>query len=366
MKVTGSTIQQLEKDRPKSRCRKWRLWATTAEGRKSRRFEGTYTQAQEALAEFVSKLEDMVPDSETFGAYAESWARWRRESGRLSKASVSEDRRKVAALRRTPLDGMRLDSIGPEQCRDALMWLKTHKVKGGEYSNTSMARFSNTLSLVMQQAEDDGRIASNPMRSVKPPKPDTVEKEALSPLEIQLFLNRLDEMQVDGFVMAVYLITCLGLRRGEACAIADSDISGGLARVDKSVSHLDGSIGQTKTKAGVRTLPVPPRLQAKVEEWRSLRRSLGWESCETLCCNSAGGVMRPHSLWRWWRLNAPGLGCDGMVLHQLRHSNLSMMARHMSPYDLQRYAGWASINMAMVYVHDDVETVARAVSEAWA
>lgn len=34
MKVTGSTIQQLERDKPKSRCRKWRLWATTEQGRK--------------------------------------------------------------------------------------------------------------------------------------------------------------------------------------------------------------------------------------------------------------------------------------------------------------------------------------------
>ena len=41
MRVKGSTIQQLEKDKPRSRCRKWRLWATTDEGRKSRRFTGT-------------------------------------------------------------------------------------------------------------------------------------------------------------------------------------------------------------------------------------------------------------------------------------------------------------------------------------
>jgi integrase len=54
-----------------------------------------------------------------------------------------------------------------------------------------------------------------------------------------------------------------------------------------------------------------------------------------------------------------------MTLHQLRHSNLSMMARHMSPFDLQRYAGWSSIEPAKVYIHDDLEAVTKAVSKAW-
>ena len=54
-----------------------------------------------------------------------------------------------------------------------------------------------------------------------------------------------------------------------------------------------------------------------------------------------------------------------MKLHELRHSNLSMMARHMSPFDLQRYAGWSSIAPARVYVHDDLAAVTAAVTAAW-
>jgi integrase len=54
-----------------------------------------------------------------------------------------------------------------------------------------------------------------------------------------------------------------------------------------------------------------------------------------------------------------------MTLHQLRHSNLSMMARYMSPFDLQRYAGWSSIEPARIYIHDDLDAVSRAASAAW-
>ena len=82
--------------------------------------------------------------------------------------------------------------------------------------------------------------------------------------------------------------------------------------------------------------------------------------------NSRGRLMTPKTMCEWWKAHRDALGCSGMTLHQLRHSNLSMMARHMSPFDLQRYAGWSSIAPARIYVHDDLDAVSRAVEMAWA
>lgn len=370
MKVTGSTIQQIEKDKPKSKCRKWRLWATTDQGRKSERFTGTYTKAQERLKAWVAELEETVPNSETFGAYAESWRLWRMETGRYSPNTVLEDARKVRALRRTALDGMRMDDIGPDDCRAALTWLRRNPVRGEEYTNTSMTKFHGTLYSALQQAVDDGKLARNPMASVTPPKVDTPERDALSPNELGLLLNRLDQEPMDGRVMAVYLMACLALRRGEACALLDADVAD-VARVRFSVRAADGSVGPTKSRAGERVIPVTPRLQAKIAQWRDMRRRLGWTDLPQLCCNTNGDLLAPNVLGSWWCGSArsrgfrDGIGCQGMSLHQLRHSNLSMMARHMSAFDLQRYAGWSTIDPALVYVHDDLDAVSRAVSEAW-
>lgn len=372
MKVTGSTIQQLEKDKPRSRCRKWRLWATTDEGRRSRRFTGTYTQASDALSALVAELEGQVPNPETFGAYAASWALWRAKSGDLAPGTVENDRRNVAALRRSPLDGVRMDEITPEACRDALLWIKGHPARGdGELSNTTMNKVHVCLNAILQQAEDDGKVSANPMRRVRAPRPDTAERDALAPDELSALLDRVDALPLDGRVMAVYLMACLGLRRGEACALLDSDVRGGMCEVHLAVKERDGRAGEPKSKAGVRTLPVPPRLQRKVDEWRAARRDAGLADAPTLCCNTRGGVLRPQLLQRWWTGDsahngvAGPLGCGGMTLHQLRHSNLSMVARYMSPFDLQRYAGWSSIEPARVYIHDDLESVKRAVSAAW-
>lgn len=372
MKVTGSTIQQLDKTRPdgraipKSECRKWRLWATTDSGRKSERFKGTYTQAQERLRAFVSELEALVPNSDTFGAYAASWLAWRRQAGDYSPNTIAGDSTCLAALGRTELQSMRMDEIEPDDCRRALLWLKEHPGSAKGYKPSTLAKFHQVLNAVMQQAEDDGKIARNPMRKVKRPKVKVAEREALSPVELQLFLNRVDQLPMSGKTMALYLMACLGLRCGEACAMKDSRF-GEVAYVDATVRAADGSLGEPKSASGKRALPVPPRLSEKVELWRECRVALGLRDAEFLCCNRDGGLLTPSNMESWWRdVARKKLGCEGMTLHQLRHSNLSMMARHMSVFDLQRYAGWSSIAPARIYVHDDMDAVSKAVEVAWA
>lgn len=374
MKVTGSSVEQLEKDRPRSKCRRWRLWATTECGRKSKRVRGTWTDAQNAMKRWIVELGDKIPTDETFAAYAAFWRSWRASSGDFAPGTLENDARNVHALCRTELADMKLDEITPPDCRCALAWLKAHpsrKTRTGQLSNTTMNKLHMCLAAILQQAVDDGKAASNPMAKIKAPRPDTKEREALEPDRLMALLDALDGAWLDGRVMAVYFMACLGLRRGEACALADGDVRDGLVHVHSAIKERDGTIAEPKSAASVRTLPMPPRLAVKVDDWRELRARLGWTDAPTLCCNTRGGVLRPQLLQRWWTGDAQhngvssSLGCDGMTLHQLRHSNLSMMARHMSPFDLQRYAGWSSIEPAKVYVHDDLDSVSAAVASAW-
>lgn len=366
MKIKGSSIQQLERDKPKSRCRKWRLWVSTDDGRKSRRFNGTWTEACDALQAFLDELIQHVSNSDSFASYAASWRLWRANSGNFSPNTVACEKMCVRNLLRTELSTMRMDEIAPQDCRDALIWLRTHPKRGGVYSPTTMAKLHQVLHAIFSEAADDGKIAKNPMDNVKRPSVRVAEREALTPDELQLFLNRVDELPMDGRVMAVYLMACLGLRCGEACALLDAEVDGWFASVTSTVRAADRSVGKPKSAAGVRKLPMPPRLIRKVEDWREIRNALGLHDAPNLCCRLDGSRMAPANVENWWRETARGkLGCDGMTLHQLRHSNLSMMARHMSVFDLQRYAGWSSIAPAKIYVHNDVDSVSRAVAEAW-
>lgn len=365
MRVTGSSIEQLEKDRPKGKCRKWRLWATTECGRKSRRITGTWTAAQDALSAFVDELGQLVPNSETFGAYTRSWLAFRAGNGEIKPGTAHSYGTSVNHICASPLGPMRMDGVTPDDVRAALTWMRTHPLSGsGELSGTTMRTRYAVMKMVCAQAVDDGKMALDPMRSIARPRLDTEERAALTEEELARFLDALSTLPLDGRTMAMYFMAYLGVRRGEACAIASDAVQGGYAVISRTVVESTGEFGPTKNEKS-RTLPVPPGLQAKVDEWREVRAALGFADVGTLCCNTEGGVLKPQNLQDWWKSKREALGYPDLVPHLLRHTNLTIMARHMSPFDLQRYAGWTSLAMAMRYVHDDLDAVTAAVNSYW-
>ena len=369
MQVTGASIQQLEPDKPRKRCRKWRLWLTVKEldTRPNKRFSGKYMEAVDALEAFRSEYEQKAPPAGTLGEYAEQWRVWRVKSGQYAPGTLENDLRNVRALARSSLFSMELTAITPKDCRNALMWVKENPVNVETLSNTSMNKIYQTLNSIMGQAYDDGLISTNPMSRVSSPRPDTKERVALSPTELVGLLDKLDTLKLDGRVMAVYFICLAGLRRGEACALTDSDLRGDLLTVNKAIKERTGRIDAPKTPASVRTVPIPQRLQDKALEWLRMRPS----NATTICCNTRGGILRPQLLNRWWAGDSyhtamrDELGYPGLNLHDLRHSNLSMVARHMSVFDLKTYAGWSSIEPAKVYIHDDLSSLKASINEVW-
>ena len=360
------SIQPLE---PKSRykCRKWRLFVHVAGKRRSKTIEGTYRAAQSALAAFKQEVESEYSNGETLASYALSWLGYREALGELAPGTLANNRREIAALARCELSTLPLVDVTPRECRELLLWIKQHPRKPGleSLSNTTMNKLYITLAAIMAQAVDDGLIAESPMRKIPPPKPDTQEKSALLPEQLMHLVGELSTLPLDGRVMAVYVIALLGLRRGEACALSAGSVHGACLTVDKAVKERDGTIGVPKSPASVRTLPIPAPLSPVLQDWWTVREARGWSGAP-LCCNTRGGLLRPQLLQRWWTGDAKHSGirdklsCGDITLHQLRHSNLSMMARAMSPYDLQRYAGWSSIEPAKVYIHENADNILRA------
>lgn len=77
------SIVQLEKDKPKSKCRKWQLRVpvgmdprTGKYKTRTRRFSGTYTQAKAALREFITEIEDDKVQSRTAYTFEEYSGRY--------------------------------------------------------------------------------------------------------------------------------------------------------------------------------------------------------------------------------------------------------------------------------------------------
>ena len=365
MKVTGSSIEQLEKDKPRKKCRKWRLWLSTDHGRKSRRLDGSYSDAQDALKAFRDEVGGKVVSVSTFGSIALSWSSWRAQTGDYAPNTIANDTRALNALARTNIWSAELSEISPQDCREALAKMRDDPVNVERLSGTTMNKLYVAMKQVFSQAVSDGLLSANPMSGIKAPKVDTVEKDALTRAQVDYILGKLGEMEMDGHVMAVYLMLLLGLRRGEALALYVTDIHDGVCEVTKSVKERNGKVDEPKSKAGKRTLPIPRPLEDAISRWMAVRDEKGLVDAQTLCCNVYGGVMRPQNLYKWWEAHKSSFGCDGITMHQLRHTNMTIMARHMSAFDLQRYAGWSSIAPARIYIHSDIDSVAKAVAEVW-
>lgn len=364
-----ATIQQMDKSKPKSRCRDWRLWSNHDGRRNSRRFHGTYTEAKDAALAFEAEIIQAVQldASPTFGEYAEKWAEWRILSNDYEIGTLNNDERALNAFRRTVIYDKHLAQITSEDAREALLWLRNNPVKkAGTLSGTTANKLHRAMFAIFEQAAKDGRINTNPLASQRAPKVDTKERPLLPPERIADVLDALDAMPLDGRTMTIRLILMLGLRRGEACGLLVDDIDGNLCHVRHAVKERDGRIGAPKSAAGIRTIPMPTRCVQSVSDWLSERHRRGLDDALTLCCNEFGRTMRPQLLQRWWNRVRDDLGCSGLTLHELRHSNLSMMARHMpSAFDLQRWAGWSSLEPAKVYIHSDMDALVAGVNSAF-
>ena len=363
MKVSTGTIQQLDKSKPRNKCRKWRLCVHVDGVRRSKRFSGSVTAAKQALAEWRAELAQSPLDGLTFAQYAAQWQELRAQTGDLAASTLANDANAVKALTASPLGPMPLGSITLADCERALLWVRDNPMRSSckRRTGASVHMIYTKLRAIFKHALYSDAIPKDPTRRLKAPKVDTKEKQALTPLEIELLLNRLDGEPMTGEIMALYLMLCLGLRRGEALGLHSADVSAGVVSVRCAANAVTGRIETPKTAAGVRSLPMPARLASKLAEWQQVRESWGIGDAPTVVCDPCGRAITPRALGHWWDRHRAALGCDGLTLHGLRHSNLSMMARALpSVFDLQRWAGWASLTPAKTYVHADLDALTAA------
>ena len=144
----------------------------------------------------------------------------------------------------------------------------------------------------------------------------------------------------DGRAMMVLLVLEAGLRPQEALALKpdEVDIPARRIRVRSAMKERSGNIGKTKRPASVRDLPMTDRLAKVCAAYSRMRR--------------------------WWDARRESFGAQGFVIYELRHSNLTKMARYMTVFDLKDWAGWSSIEPAKVYVHRDQSSLEAAVARS--
>lgn len=382
MVITSYRVKQEDLSKPRNKCRRWKLIANYKDGNKFRtkvkRFTGSVTEARKALDEFVTELENgSIHKSISFEKYSEKWLSYREMSNSFSPNTLDTNRYTIKRLNQI-FGKYKLDELTSEILKKGLLDvpLKT-KDKIIQTTNSYKRKLHKTMKSILNEAIIDGYLSENPLKNIPIPKRDTKERTALTKEEFDYLINLLSKRELNGFNVAIQLICYLGLRRGEVVALTWDDYNEKeqTITINHALKEKNHSIGEPKSKSSRRTIPLSPNTQNLLQRWKKEYSKVQLDT-NFICCNNQGKLMHPQNLRRWWaktildtnntRYNKEhkGMLLPNISLHELRHTNLTLMARFMSPFDLQNYAGWSDLAPAKIYIHKDQETLKKAINNA--
>jgi integrase len=148
-------------------------------------------------------------------------------------------------------------------------------LRGGGRSTVMVRKVRVSLGAILADAMSRGLCARNAVRETRGVRRRAgdergerklrVGEDIPSPAEIRAFLAALPGRWRPMLMTAVLC----GLRASELRGLLWRDYEGGYLHIRRRADK-QGNLGPTKTASGERTIPVPPMLQAVLEEWRAV------------------------------------------------------------------------------------------------
>lgn len=387
------TIVQVEKDKPVGKCRKWQLRVCTGRDprtgkykAKTRRFNGTRTEAKTALRDFIEEIEGGRIQNRTdftVKQYCDHYLNMRKETKEVLRTTIEKQAFQFKAICHH-IGHVKIEEVTPEMLDEVYSaMMKGDTLSGKPSSGSYVNQMHDNLALVFQHAVDAGMLAENPCVRANPPKMDTKSKKAIHPSKVQELIDTLDSRNMHE--CAYLLAITMGLRRGEICGLSwkDIDFENNIVDVNHSYDNL-GNLKGTKTKAGTRLLPLHPVAREALLALRDAQKvyfeknnvsreqhKAGRGSREALIQTGETPVITgiygqrvlPTSMSRWWSVDREKYGLGGFTLHELRHTYLTMLAMSgVHPKVMQELAGHYSSQITMdIYTHVNMEAKKKAV-----
>ena len=237
-------------------------------------YKDVYAKTRAELADKCSDLEAAwareIEDAESpyFWQYAADWFR-------RAAADMSEDRKRTIARE---INRNICPVIGEKKLRE-LTSDDVLDVMAARMARSQSARRNTlqTLSRILEAAEDAGKISKNPARKISAGGEKPKKKNALTAAQQETLLEA-----VGGHRIRLFVLLCLytGLRREEACGLTWADVELTGAAPHLSVRRACRWPGGTRPKveeylksdAGWREIPLPEVL---LGELRAARDALG-------------------------------------------------------------------------------------------
>jgi len=208
------------------------------------------------------------------------------------------------------------------------------------------------LKAVLNAAVEADVIVRSPCRGVKLPAGRSSTRSTLTADDLQ----RLAAAVPQAYRPVVYIAGVLGLRWSEVAGlrVRHLDFLRRTLTVAETVAEVGGRLqpAATKSRAGTRTLAVPPLLVDMLAEHLAARGRPGPD--ELVFTSPAGGPLRAANFrTRVWAPAVLAAGLDGLTFHGLRHAAASFMVdggEH--PRVIQHRLGHSTARLSLeLYAH---------------
>lgn len=329
----------------------------------------TRSEAEEHLDQLVKERDDkdtprnIAAGSQRTDNFLETWINIKRAH---VKPKTFLNYKYHCELSCSHIGAYRLDEVRREHADAMLTYFYDHGFK-------NVAQMRTVLNMAFQYAEDEGYIKKNPFKRAKAPYVEPRHPVALTLTQRDHFLRCAAIEDDPDLPLCVYWHLCavLGFRRGEGLGLRWVDIDWEKKTVTIAQQYTPVGnemwLGTPKTKRGRRTMPVPNDILALLHDLKtvSLKRAAQTSRIPVLVFEAADGGPIPSGVirHRWEKLKKRAGLPDGITIHGLRHTALTILEQGGAPVSVvQAIAGHSAASMTRHYVdHADLDAMRKVV-----
>lgn len=355
------------------------------DGRKRKRqlkvqklFHGTLKEARAFRDSLASQYEnvDVVCARRTFSWAAAYWVQWAKDKNLASADSIRQYEARLGYVA-IYIGDKALAEITPDDIDVAVS--STMKERG--LSNTTGHKVFAAVKRVLKFCVDRGWLVRNPADATIAPvadKMDPVARKSLTAEDAARLRATLDHDIDDALtayeakerrqsewgntfgrsavrglgavsqLVCVRLLLASGCRRGEILGLVWDAVDFNESTITiRQTLTARVKVKRPKTESGLRTLTIDPSTMDVLRRWKVRQASMlhlvmpdGVALTQTpltpVCVADNGGWLDPTHLGRWWRSYRSEKGFEGLLLHELRHTNASLLLGN--GYDLMTLA----------------------------
>lgn len=311
-----------------------------------------FVKAAEVLQRYgkVNALpEKSEPHTPYFASYLEMW--WKLYKVPKLRHTTRTSYRNAIDLHILPFfKGMRLEEINTNT-------IQAFYNKHEWMAHSSIHQMSVILHQVFDLAVEDGHMKFNPTESKRLFMKGTKQKrEALRDCDVKEIMDKLSLLEEkDRIPLAILLYT--GVRRGEALGLRweNLDWKKGVIHIEQAVTFLNNQpvLGETKSDAGIRTVPFDERLMDVLRPYRQIAGFIIGDGITP---------MTERTFTRMWQRIGRTIDLHGATPHTFRHTYITLAASSgIDVKTLQSIAGHSDIKMTMDrYAHKRDEKIVEA------